>query len=161
MSATNTSPTKTRVARTVVENRQARHLYSIEDTFTAGMILEGWEVKSILAGQATFNGGAAYVKLINGEAFIDTLTITPLAATNKGLLTERDPCRRRKLLLNKAELVKLSKKVAERGFTIVPLSLVNNGKLKLEIGLAKGKNQADKRATVKEREIKREMARSD
>lgn len=148
-----------KVIRTVVENRQARHLYFIENTFDAGLILEGWEVKSILAGQASFNGGGAFVKIIAGEAFIESLTITPLANTNKGLLLDRKPSRTRKLLLKKTELNKLSKKVAERGYTVVPLSIFYNGKLKIQIGLAKGKNVADKRSTVKERDLKREIAR--
>lgn len=160
MTATVAKIAKPVVVRTVVENRQARHLYSIEDTFTAGLMLEGWEVKAILAGQATFNGGGAYIKLKDGEAFIESLTITPLANSNKGMLVEREPCRERKLLLNKSEISKLTKKVAERGYTIVPLSIQLNRKLKLEIALAKGKNHADKRATVKERDLKREMARA-
>lgn len=145
--------------RTVVDNRQARHLFFIEDTYEAGLVLEGWEVKAILAGQANFNGGAAYIRLENGEAFIDALTITPLANSNKGLLVDRQPNRRRKLLLHKAELLKLGKRIAERGFTLVPLSLTFRGKLKLQVGLAKGKKQADKRATLKERDIVRDVAR--
>lgn len=156
---TDKKPAKPVVIRTLVENRQARHLYAIEDTFTAGLMLEGWEVKAILGGQATFNGGGAYIKLRNGEAFIESLTITPMANSNKGLLVERNPCRERKLLLNRSELNKLTKKVAERGYTIVPLSIILNRKFKIEIGLGKGKNSADKRATVKERDLKRELAR--
>jgi SsrA-binding protein len=145
--------------RTVVDNRQARHLYFIEDTFEAGIMLQGWEVKAILAGQATFNGGAAFVRLIDGEAFIDSLTITPLTQARKGLLTELDPGRRRKLLLNKSELIKLERRVAERGYTIVPLALTYGRKLKVNIGLVKGKKLADKRETVKNRDQQRDMAR--
>lgn len=149
----------TKPTRVVVENRQARHNYFIEDTFEAGLMLEGWEVKSILAGQATFNGGGAFVKMSNGEAFIESLTITPLTQSRKGLLLDCLPGRARKLLLNKAELNKLSRKVAERGYTVVPLAINYNGRLKMQIGLAKGKNGADKRATIKERDLKREIAR--
>ncbi len=145
--------------RTVIDNRQARHLYNIEDTFTAGLMLEGWEVKAILAGQANFNGGGAFVRIRGSEAFIDSMTVTPLPQAKKGLLVELNPNRERKLLLNKSELTKLDRRVSERGYTIVPLALTYNGKLKLEIGLAKGKNQADKRDTLKERDGKRDLAR--
>lgn len=145
--------------RTVVDNRQARHLYFIEDTFEAGIMLQGWEVKAILAGQATFNGGSAFIKLIDGEAFLDALTITALPQARKGLLVDLQPNRLRKLLLNKTELKKLERRVAERGYTIVPLALTYGGKLKVDIGLAKGKKLADKRDTVKARDQQREMAR--
>jgi SsrA-binding protein len=146
--------------RTVVDNRQARHLFFIEDTFEAGLILEGWEVKSILAGQANFNGGSAFIKLINGEAFIDALTITPLPQTNVGMLVDRQPNRLRKLLLNKSELVKLDRRVKERGYTVVPLALTLRGKLKLQVGLAKGKKLHDKRDTLKQRDVQRDIARN-
>ena len=145
--------------RTVVENRQARHLYAIEDTFEAGIMLMGWEVKAILAGQATFNGGAAYIKLVDGDAYIDSLTITPLPQARKGHLEALEPGRMRKLLLNKSELKKLERRVAERGYTVVPLAITYGRKLKVNIGLAKGKNKADKRETVKQRDQKRDMAR--
>lgn len=145
--------------RTVVDNRQARHLFFIEDTFEAGLILQGWEVKSILAGQANFNGGSAFVRLIDGEAFLDALTITPLPTTSVGLLVDRQPHRLRKLLLNKSELKKLDRRVKERGYTIVPLALTLKGKLKLQLGLAKGKKLHDKRDTLKQRDIGRDMAR--
>jgi SsrA-binding protein len=145
--------------RTVVDNRQARHQYFIEDTFEAGIMLQGWEVKAVLAGQATFNGGAAYVRLVDGEAFIDALTITPLPQARKGLLVELEPGRRRKLLLNKTELRKLERRVSERGYTVVPLALTYGRKLKVNIGLARGKKLADKRETVKQRDQQRDMAR--
>lgn len=148
-----------REVRTVVENRQARHLYAIEDTFEAGIMLLGWEVKAILAGQATFNGGGSFVRIKDGEAFIDSLTITPLPQARKGLLEGLEPTRQRKLLLNKAELRKLERRVAERGYTVVPLSVTYGSKLKVNIGLAKGKNQADKRETVKLREGQRDLQR--
>lgn len=145
--------------RTVVDNRQARHLFTIEDTFEAGIMLMGWEVKAILAGQASFNGGAAFVKLIDGEAYIESLTITPLPQARKGLLEKLEPVRLRKLLLNKSELKKLSRRVAERGYTVVPLAITYGRKLKVNIGLAKGKNKADKRETLKQRDQQRDMAR--
>lgn len=161
MTAANPAPsgTRQREVRTVVENRQARHLYSIEDTFEAGIMLMGWEVKAILGGQATFNGGGAFVRIKDGEAFIDSLTITPLPQARKGLLEALEPNRQRKLLLNKSELKKLTRRVAERGYTVVPLSVTYGSKLKLNIGLAKGKNAADKRDTLKQRDVKRDMQR--
>ena len=145
--------------RTVAENRQARHQYFIEDTFEAGIMLQGWEVKSILAGAANFNGGSAFVKFKDGEAFLDSLTVTPLPQARKGLLVDLQPNRMRKLLLHKSELTKLIRRVAERGYTVVPLALTYNGKLKLNIGLAKGKKLADKRETLKQRDLGREMQR--
>jgi SsrA-binding protein len=145
--------------RTLIDNRQARHLYEIEDTFTAGLILEGWEVKAILAGQANFNGGGSFVRIHNGEAFIDSMTVTALPQSKKGLLVDLNPLRERKLLLNRSELNKLERMSRQKGYTVVPLSLTFNGKLKLEIGLARGKKLADKRETLKERDIKRDMAR--
>lgn len=148
-----------REVRTVVDNRQARHLYFIEDELEAGVMLQGWEVKAILSGQATFNGGAAYVKLVDGEAYLESLTVTPLPQAAKGLLTELVPTRARKLLLNKAELRKIERRVSERGYTVVPLALTYGRKLKVKIGLAKGKKLADKRDTVKARDQARELAR--
>lgn len=148
-----------RETRTVAENRQARHAYFIEETFEAGIMLQGWEVKAILAGQANFNGGNAFVKIIGGEAFLDALTVTPLASSDKGLLLERESSRMRKLLLNKSELNKIERRVLEKGYTLVPLSLTHGRKLKVQIGLAKGKKLVDKRATLKERENARDMQR--
>lgn len=149
-----------RVARTVVENRQARHLYYIEETFEAGLQLEGWEVKAALAGQATFNGGAAYVKLAQGEAFLDSLTITALPqARAEHTLREPQALRPRKLLLKRAELDKLNRRVAERGYTVVPLALTYGRKLKLTLGLARGKKLVDKKETIKQRDEQREQAR--
>lgn len=145
--------------RTVVDNRQARHLYFIEDEFEAGLMLQGWEVKAILGGQATFNGGSAYVKLVNGEAYIEALTITPMPQAAKGLFLEMEPSRSRKLLLNKAELRKIERRISERGYTVVPLALTLNRKLKVKIGLAKGKKLVDKRDTVKARDQARDLAR--
>ena len=144
---------------TLLENRQARHLYAIEDTLEAGLVLEGWEVKAILAGRANFNGGGAFVRLKDGEAWLEAMTITPLPSANKGLLLDAQPSRARKLLLNKAELNKLGRKVAERGYTVVPLEVTRERRLKLTIGLAKGKNHADKRETIKQRDQVRELQR--
>lgn len=158
--ALSTSSNRTQpVARLVAENRQARHNYFIEDSVEAGIMLQGWEVKAILAGQANFNGGSAFIKLVQGEAYLDALTITPLAASNVGLLVDREPQRLRKLLLKKSELVKLERRVLEKGYTLVPLSLTYGRKLKLQVGVAKGKKLADKRETLKARDIERETQR--
>ncbi len=146
------------MSTTVLENRQARHLYHIEDTFKAGIVLEGWEVKSILSGRANFNGGGAFVKFIAGEAWLECMTITPLLTTNQGLLGHREPNRARKLLLSRSELNKLMKRVVA-GYTIVPLAVERERKLKVIIGLAKGKKQHDKRETIKQRDLTRSMAR--
>ena len=144
---------------TILENRQARHLYSIEESMEAGLVLEGWEVKAILAGRANFNGGGAFVRVENGEAWLEAMTITPLPMANQGLLAQHTPGRARKLLLHASELTKLSRRVAERGYTVVPLAVVRGRKLKLTIGLAKGKNVADKRNTIKQRDLSREVQR--
>jgi SsrA-binding protein len=144
---------------TILENRQARHLYSIEESMEAGLVLEGWEVKAILAGRANFNGGGAFVRMENGEAWLESMTITPLPMANQGLLAQHTPGRARKLLLHASELTKLSRRVAERGYTVVPLAVVRGRKLKLTIGLAKGKNHADKRNTIKQRDLSRDMQR--
>jgi SsrA-binding protein len=144
---------------TILENRQARHLYSIEESMEAGLVLEGWEVKAILAGRANFNGGGAFVRVENGEAWLEGMTITPLPMANQGLLAQHTPGRARKLLLHASELTKLSRRVAERGYTVVPLAVARGRKLKLNIGLAKGKNVADKRNTIKQRDLTRELQR--
>ncbi len=144
---------------TILENRQARHLYHIEERLEAGLVLEGWEVKAILAGRANFNGGGAFIRFTGGEAWLEAMTITPLPTSNQGLLVVTEPSRARKLLLRRAELNKLSRKVAERGYTVVPLEVSRDRKLKLHIGLAKGKNLADKRDTLRERDLNREMQR--
>ena len=158
-----TTPTprgpRQRETRTVVQNRQAEWLYFIEDRFEAGLMLKGWEVKAILAGRATFNGGAAFVRLNDGDAFLDSLTVTPLPQALKGALEELAPDREKQLLLRKAELNKLSRHVAKQGYTIVPLAITYNGKLKLQLGLAKGKKLADKRNTLKERDQERDLQR--
>lgn len=143
----------------ILENRQARHLYSIEETLEAGLVLEGWEVKAILAGRANFNGGGSFIRMSGGEAWLEAMTITPLPMANQGLLSSHEPARARKLLLRSAELTKLGRKVAERGYTVVPLEVTRGRKLKLKIGLAKGKNKADKRDAIKERELGREIQR--
>ncbi|MBU9200244.1 SsrA-binding protein SmpB [Burkholderia multivorans] len=144
---------------TILENRQARHRYFIEERLEAGLVLEGWEVKAILAGRANFNGGGAFIRLTDGEAWLEAMTITPLPETRQGLLVQPQASRARKLLLSRAELNKLSRRVAEKGYTVVPLEVVRGRKLKLNIGLARGKNVADKRESIKARDLDREVQR--
>lgn len=144
--------------QTIAENRRARHDYHIEATFLAGLKLEGWEVKAILAGRGNFGMGGAFVRLREGEAFLEGAQITPLPQALNNALDNCEPHRTRKLLLNRSELSKLEKRVNERGYTIVPLAIIRGdgrGKLKLEIGMAKGKKQFDKRADEKARDLSR------
>jgi SsrA-binding protein len=142
--------------RLIAENRKARYDYFIEERLEAGLVLEGWEVKSMRAGKAQIAEGYVYLK--NGEAFLFGAQITPLNTTSTHVTVE--PKRTRKLLLSKAELSRLLGSVEREGYTMVPLDLHwKNGRAKLEIGLAKGKKQHDKRATEKDRDWQRDKAR--
>lgn len=140
----------------IVDNRKAWHDYFIEEKFEAGLALEGWEVKSIRAGRVHLK--EAYVVVRNAEIFLFGAHITPLPTASTHV--HPDPVRTRKLLLNAAEIAKLIGKVERAGYTLVPLDLhYKGGRIKLEIGLAKGKKQYDKRATEREREWQREKQR--
>jgi SsrA-binding protein len=141
---------------TIALNRQATHDYFIEERFEAGLILEGWEVKSLRAGRAQLK--ESYVTLKGGEAWLLGAHIAPLPSASTHI--EPDPTRTRKLLLHKQELNKLIGHVERKGYTLVPLALYwSKGRAKLEIGLAKGKKLHDKRATEKERDWQREKQR--
>lgn len=140
----------------IAENRKALHDYSIEERFEAGIVLEGWEVKAIRAGRAQLKEG--YVIVRGAEIFLIGAHITPLPEASTHV--KPDPVRTRKLLLKAAEISKLIGKVERAGYTLVPLDLhYTRGRVKLAIGLAKGKKQYDKRATEKEREWTREKQR--
>jgi SsrA-binding protein len=142
--------------RLIAENRKARYDYFIEDRYEAGLALQGWEVKAMRAGRAQLK--EAYVYLRGGEAFLIGAHISPLAAASTHVVA--DPVRTRKLLLNRSELNHLVGSVERRGYTIVPLELYwKNGRAKVQIGLAKGKKQHDKRATEKDRDWQRDKAR--
>lgn len=142
--------------RTIAENRRARFEYFIEERYEAGLVLQGWEVKSLRAGKAQIT--EAYVFLRDGEAFLFGAHITPLKTSSTHVVA--DPTRTRKLLLNQRELAHLIGAVERKGYTLVPLELYwLRGRIKLEIGLAKGKKQHDKRAAEKERDWQREKAR--
>lgn len=149
-------PDKKDTERLIAENRKARYDYFIEERLEAGLVLEGWEVKSMRAGKAQIAEGYVYLK--NGEAFLFGALVTPLNTTSTHVVA--DPKRTRKLLLGKAELARLLGSVERKGYTLVPLDLHwSKGRAKLEIGLAKGKKQHDKRATEKERDWDRDKAR--
>jgi SsrA-binding protein len=142
--------------RLIAENRKARYEYFIEDRFEAGLALQGWEVKAMRAGRAQLT--EAYVYMRGGEAFLFGAHISPLKTTSTHVVA--DPVRTRKLLLNRSELQRLIGAVERRGYTIVPLDLHwKAGRVKLEMGLAKGKKQHDKRATEKDRDWQRDKAR--
>lgn len=137
----------------IVENKKAFFDYFIEERYEAGLVLEGWEVKAIRAGRAQLKEG--YVVLQQGAFYLIGAHISPLNSASTHV--NPDPVRTRKLLLHAEEIRKLIGKVEQRGYTLVPLNLhYKGGRVKLEIGLAKGKKQHDKRETEKERDSKRE-----
>jgi SsrA-binding protein len=140
----------------IVENRKAFHDYFIEERFEAGLALEGWEVKAIRAGRANLK--EAYVVVKNGEIVLLGAHVSPL--TTASTHVRADPTRTRKLLMHREEINRLVGQVERAGYTLTPINLhYKNGRVKLEIGLAKGKKQFDKRATIKEREWNREQQR--
>jgi len=144
------------VPMSIVANRKAYHDYFVEEKFEAGLALEGWEVKAIRAGRAQLK--EAYVMVKNGEIVLFGAHIMPLPTASTHI--KPDPTRTRKLLLHRAEISRLVGKVERAGYTLMPLDLhFKQGRIKLEIGLAKGKKQYDKRATEKERDWNRERQR--
>ena len=141
----------------IVQNKKAFHDYFIEDRYEAGLVLEGWEVKAIRAGRANLK--EAYVTIKDGALYLFGSHISPLTTASTHLLP--DPVRTRKLLLHAAEIDKLVVKVQRAGYTLMPLDMhYKGGRVKLDIGLAKGKKQHDKRATEKEKDTKREAAQA-
>jgi SsrA-binding protein len=142
--------------KVVASNRKARHDYHIEDVYEAGIVLTGTEVKSLRAGRASLIDGFASVE--GGEAWLENVHIPEYT---EGTWTNHSTRRRRKLLLNRVEIDKLSGKIRESGYTLVPLSLYfKDGRAKVEIALAKGKREYDKRQALKERQDKREADRA-
>jgi len=143
-------------SNTIALNRKARHDFFIEDRLEAGLVLEGWEVKSLRDGRAQLS--ESYVLLRNGEAWLFGAHVTPLPTASTHI--HPDPTRTRKLLLQRSEINRLIGAVERKGYTLVPLALYwKRGKAKLEVGLAKGKKEYDKRATDKDRDWQRERAR--
>lgn len=140
----------------IIDNKKAFHEYFIEERYEAGLVLEGWEVKAIRAGRVQLKD--AYVVLKREEVWLVGCHISPLATASTHI--KPDPTRSRKLLLHAQEIRKLIGKVQQAGYTLVPINLhYVKGRIKLEIGLAKGKKLHDKRASEKEREWAREKAR--
>jgi SsrA-binding protein len=139
----------------IVENKKAFHDYFVEERFEAGLVLEGWEVKAIRAGRVQLK--EAYVTLMGAEPFVIGMHISPLPSSSTHV--HPDPTRSRKLLLNSEEIRKLIGKVEQKGYTLVPIDLhYTKGRVKITIGLAKGKKQHDKREVEKERDWQREQA---
>ena len=140
----------------IAVNRRARHDYFIEDTLEAGLVLEGWEVKSLRAGNAQLQEG--YVTLRNGEAWLIGAHFAPLKTVSTHI--KPDPTRSRKLLLHRPEIDRLVGAVDRKGYALVPLDLHwHKGRAKLAVGLARGKKQHDKRAADKDRDWQRQKAR--
>jgi SsrA-binding protein len=149
-------PNNAATPKTIAENRKARHEYFIEARYEAGLALMGWEVKSMRAGRAQL--AEAYVYIRNGEAFLFGAHISPLSSASSHVLA--DPTRTRKLLMNRREIDHLVGAVEREGYTLVPLELYwVNGRAKLQVCLAKGKKQHDKRATEKDRDWERHKGR--
>ena len=144
-------------SRTIALNKRARFDYFIEQSYEAGIALQGWEAKSLRNGSVQLKEG--YVILKDGEAWLFGAHISPLASASTHV--NPDPVRSRKLLLHRRELDKLLGVVERQGYTLVPLAMYwSKGRAKLEVGLAKGKKQHDKRISIKERDWKREKQRT-
>jgi SsrA-binding protein len=141
----------------VTQNRKAFHDYFIEETFEAGIMLTGTEVKSLRAGKANLKD--SYARIKNEEVFLLNTHISPYSQADG--FKQHEPERTRKLLLHKKEIIKLVVKTKEKGYTLVPTKIYfKDGKAKVEIGLAKGKTSYDKRDSIKTRDVKREIAQS-
>ncbi len=140
----------------ITENRQARHEYFIEEVYVCGIVLEGSEVKSIRAGSVNLKD--SFCLIANGEVFVKNMHVA--VYDKSGAYNTRDSKRDRKLLLKKAEIFKLLGKVAEKGYSLIPLEVFFEGSLcKVKIGLCKGKHTYDKKETIKQRDINRSLER--
>jgi SsrA-binding protein len=142
--------------KTICVNRRARHDYFIDETFEAGMVLTGSEVKSLRDGRAHLKD--SYARVLKGEAVLLNAHISPYPAANQ---FNHEPTRTRKLLLHKREIRRLAGRISERGLTLIPLRLYfKKGRAKVELGLARGKKLYDKRETLRKRDMRREVERS-
>ncbi|MCW4458150.1 SsrA-binding protein SmpB [Microbacterium sp. MPKO10] len=142
--------------RVVATNRKARHDYLIEDTYEAGLVLWGTEVKALREGRASLVDGYAYID--KGEAWLDAVHIPEYI---QGTWTNHSPRRKRKLLLHRQQITRISHKIAPGGYTLVPLKIYfSDGRAKVEIAVAKGKREFDKRQALRERQDKREAERA-
>ena len=142
--------------RLISNNKKAYFDYFIEDKYEAGLVLHGTEVKSIRMGKCSIK--EAYIQIQNGEVFINNMNITPY---EKGNIFNKDPLRPKKLLLHQSEINKLAGQIAQKGYTIVPLQVyLSKGRVKMEIGLGRGKKLYDKRADAAQRDAKRSIDRA-
>ena len=142
--------------KVVAQNRKARHDYFIEDSYEAGMVLKGTEVKALREGKVNLKDGYARIK--DGELFLIDVHISPYSFGNR---LNHDPLRPRKLLMHEGEIHRLMGKVKERGFSLIPLSIYfSHGRAKVSLALAKGKKLYDKREALKRKAMKKEMERS-
>lgn len=140
----------------IANNKKAYHDYFIEEKYEAGIELYGTEIKSIRQGKCSIK--EAYVSIDGGEAFVEGMNISPY---EKGNIFNREPLRRRRLLLHKVQIRKLDQQVSQKGYTIVPLQVyLKGGRCKVEIGLARGKHNYDKREDIKRKDARREAERS-
>ena len=136
----------------IANNKKAYYDYFIQDKYEAGLVLHGTEVKSLRMGKCSIK--ESYVQIINGEVYIINMNITPY---EKGNIFNRDPLRPKQLLLHKQEINKLAGKTSQQGYTIVPLQVyISNGKMKIEIGVGKGKKNYDKRDSIAKKDQQRE-----
>ena len=141
--------------KVVVTNRKARYEYEITDSIEAGLVLVGSEVKSLRSGRANLSD--AYARVIKGEIWIIGMHISPY---KEATIQNHDPLRERKLLLHRNEIKKLSRKVEEKGFTLIPLRMYfKNNRVKVELGVARGKRQYDKKVAIAQKDARREMDR--
>ncbi len=146
---------KEKGTRLIANNKKAYHDFFIEEKYEAGIALHGTEVKSVRMGKCSIK--EAYIRIENDEAFLNGMHISPY---EKGNIFNRDPLRVKKLLLHKNEIRKLKGKIAEKGYTLVPLQVYfKNSLIKVEIGLARGKKLYDKRADIAKKDIRREAER--
>jgi len=141
--------------KVIAENRKARHDFFVEDSYEAGIILTGTEIKSIRAGRVNLKD--SYAEIIKGEVWLNQMHISPYEQGNR---FNHDPLRKRKLLLNRTEIIKMGDRVKLQGMTLVPLKIyLKHGMAKIELGLCKGKKTYDKRDDLAERDAKRQMER--
>ena len=149
------SKAKTDGKKLIANNKKARHDYFVEDSFEAGIVLHGTEVKSLRQGHCSIK--EAFIDIDNGEAFIHQMHISPY---EKGNIFNKDPLRPKKLLMHKSEIRKLVGKIAEQGYTLVPVEVYFKGSLvKVQIALAKGKKLYDKRQDIAKKDMRREAER--
>ncbi|MCI5607473.1 MAG: SsrA-binding protein SmpB [Treponema sp.] len=141
--------------KVIAENRKARFDYFIEDTYECGVELQGTEVKSVKSGSMSFPDG--FAEIVNGEIWVKNVHISEYSYSS---IFNHDPDRPKKLLLHKEEIKRLTRKVEEKGYTLIPLEFyLKNGRVKVSLGVCKGKKQFDKRATIKDRDVKRDLQR--